>query len=118
MRHIENTDVLCNNPFEGSVEILFSDFLKIEFNKTAILTFLVYHEIWGYFQVSADFDEIDGFENVPYNNIDIATWYTNVIKDTECNWDLKDLDINPRAGIKVNHLCDDYELALKWVDLS
>tara|TARA_R110002020_G_scaffold464917_2_gene686010 strand:- start:270 stop:626 length:357 start_codon:yes stop_codon:yes gene_type:complete len=118
MRHIENPDVLCDNPFEGSVDIEFSDFLKIEFNDTAILTFLIYHEIWGYFQVSADYDELHGFEDVPYNNIDLAKWYEDDIQGTPCEWDLRDLDENPRIGIKVNHLCNDYDQAIKWVDLS
>tara|TARA_R110000751_G_scaffold53584_1_gene115918 strand:- start:1182 stop:1544 length:363 start_codon:yes stop_codon:yes gene_type:complete len=101
------------------IDVTFADFLKIEFQdqevyysidrtkhliQNAILTFLVEHEAWGYFQVSCDWDELEGYEDVPFNNIDIATWYTKDIDGSSCDWDLKELDENPREGIKVKCL--------------
>ncbi len=87
------------------VDVTFSKFLKIEFQgQNAILTFLVEHEAWGYFQVSCDWDELEGWEEVPFYNIDIAKWYEDDIDGTDCEWDLRDLYENPRIGIDVECL--------------
>ena len=87
------------------IDVTFADFLKIEFQgQNAILTFLVYHEAWGFFQVSCDWDELEGYEDVPFNSIDIATWYTKDIDGMSCDWDLKEFDENPREGITVECL--------------
>jgi hypothetical protein len=52
MIHIENPDVLCDNPFEGTCEIIYYKLIKVENdnNGCGLATFLVSHEAYGYFK--------------------------------------------------------------------
>ena len=86
MRHIENPDVLCNNPFEGHFEIIYDKFIKVENeeNGYGLVTFLVSHEAYGYFKVTEEI-ESDGWCNV-------ATYYKNELQGTDFDWSRKSED--------------------------
>ena len=80
MRHIENPDVLCDNPFEGTCEIIYYKLIKIENedNGYGLVTFHVSHEYYGEFKVTEKIDS-DGWCNV-------ATYYKNELQGTDYDW--------------------------------
>ncbi len=80
MIHIENPDVLCDNPFEGSCEIIYYTLIKVEDenNGYGLVTFLVSHEHYGYFKVTEEI-EADSPE-------DVATYYKRELEGMNYDW--------------------------------
>ena len=80
MRHIENPDVLCNNPFEGDCEIIYYNLIKVENenNGYGLVTFLVSHEYYGEFKVTEEID-VDGVDCV-------ATYYKTDLEGMDYDW--------------------------------
>jgi hypothetical protein len=62
------------------VDVLYSDFVKVEneVNGYGLVTFLVWHEVNGYFQVTEEID-VDGVE-------DVVIYYKEELEGTHFDW--------------------------------